>query len=136
MPILARQRALLEARCKSASAQLGLELSPDSRASHRLPQWSDSVRRVPNIALRSALFGAISKGRRPYLERAEIHAQGGNSVIYTGVLLDQGDLDVWETVLHMARAQALGAECRVTAYRLLKVLGRTDTGKNRQILDK
>jgi hypothetical protein len=136
MPIPARQRALLEARCKSASAQLGLELSPDSRASHRLPQWSDSVRRVPNIALRSALFGAISKGRRPYLERAEIHAQGGSSVIYTGVLLDQGDLDVWETVLHMARAQALGAECRVTAYRLLKVLGRTDTGKNRQILDK
>lgn len=55
---------------------------------------------------------------------------------YTGVHLDQGDLDVWETVLHMARAQELGAECRVTAYRLLKELGKTDTGKNRQILDR
>ncbi|WP_241177291.1 plasmid replication initiator TrfA [Pseudomonas chlororaphis] len=101
-----------------------------------MPNWSDSVRRVPNVALRSALFGAISKGHRPYLERVKIHALGGISIYYTGALLDQGDLDVWETVLHLARMQELGAECRVTAYRLLKDLGRTDTGKNRAILDR
>lgn len=125
--------AKLEEHNKRSRAQ---PLGPDFGLIHSLmPNWSDSVRRVPNVALRSALFGAISKGRRPYVERAEIHAQGGYSIIYTGALLDQGDLDVWETVLHMARSQAMGAECRVTAYRLLKVLGRTDTGKNRQILD-
>ncbi|WP_447788291.1 plasmid replication initiator TrfA [Pseudomonas farris] len=101
-----------------------------------LPNWSDSVRRVPNVALRSALFGAISKGHRPYLERVKINALGGISILYTGALLDQGDLDVWETVLHLARMQELGSECRVTAYRLLKDLGRTDTGKNRTILDR
>lgn len=101
-----------------------------------LPNWSDSVRRVPNVALRSALFGAIGKGRRPYLERVNINALGGISIVYTGALLDQGDLDVWETVLHLARTQELGAECKVTAYRLLKALGRTDTGKNRTILDR
>lgn len=100
------------------------------------PTWSDSVRRVPNVALRSALFGAIGKGRRPYLERVDINALGGISIVYTGSLLDQMDLDVWETVLHLARNQELGAECRVTAYRLLKSLGKTDTGKNRAILDR
>lgn len=101
-----------------------------------LPNWSDSARRVPNIALRSALFGAIGKGNRPYLERVVINALGGISIVYTGSLLDQSDLDVWETVLHLSRTQELGAECRVTAYRLLKVLGKTDTGKNRAILDR
>jgi len=101
-----------------------------------LPSWPDSVRRTPNVALRSALFGAVSKGYRPYFERVKINALGGISIIYTGALLDQGDLDVWETVLHLARTQELGSECRVTAYRLLKELGKTDTGKNRAILDR
>ena len=102
----------------------------------QLPLWPEVVRGVPNAALRSALFGAIKKGARPYWERQKIHAQEGISIIYTGARLDQGDLDVWETVLHMVRLQALGDECRVTAYNLLKVLGKTDTGKNRQILSR
>ena len=33
------------------------------------------------------------------------------------------------------RLQGLGNECRVTAYQLLKALGKTDSGKNREILD-
>ncbi|AZC67580.1 TrfA-related protein [Pseudomonas chlororaphis subsp. aureofaciens] len=137
MPSLSRQLAMLEERSQpSLTRQLKLESNLDSQLHCLLPHWPDSVRRVPNVALRSALFGAISKGHRPYLERVEIHAQGGISIFYTGALLDQGDLDVWETVLHMARAQELGAECRVTAYRLLKELGKTDSGKNRTILDR
>lgn len=102
----------------------------------RLPLWPEATRGVPNVALRSALFGAIKKGARPYLERAEIHAQDGITIRYTGARLDQGDLDVWETVLHLARYQALGDECRVTAYHLLKLLGKTDSGKNRNTLDR
>lgn len=101
-----------------------------------LSKWSDSVRRVPNVALRSALFSATNRGNRPYLERVEINAQGGISILYTGALLDQGDLDVWESVLNLARSQKLGEECRFTAYRLLKDLGKTDTGKNRSILER
>jgi hypothetical protein len=102
----------------------------------RLPAWPDVVRGVPNATLRSALFGAIKKGARPYLERQEIHAQDGVSIIYTGARLDQGDLDVWETVLHITRLQALGDNCRVTAYQLLKALGKTDTGSNRETLER
>lgn len=101
-----------------------------------LPLWPEVVRGVPNAALRSALFGAIKKGARAYLERQEIHAQEGIRIVYTGARLDQGDLDVWETVLHTVRLQALGDECRVTAYQLLKALGKTDTGINRDTLDR
>lgn len=102
----------------------------------QLPMWPDLVRGVPNAALRSALFGAIKRGARPYLERQEIHAQEGVKIIYTGARLDQGDLDVWEAVLHVVRVQELGDECRVTAYQLLKILGKTDTGINRDTLER
>lgn len=101
-----------------------------------LPSWSDSVRRVPNVALRSALFSIGANVERTYVERAEINSLGGISILYTGAVLDQCDLSVWEAVLHIARMQELGLECRVTAYRLLKVLSKTDTGNNRKILDK
>lgn len=102
----------------------------------QLPIWPDVVRGVPNGVLRSALFGAIKKGPRAYLERQEMPGQEGIKIIYTGLRLDQGDLDVWETVLHIVRLQELGTECRVTAYQLLKMLGKTDTGINRDTLDR
>lgn len=102
----------------------------------KLPLWPEAVRGVPNVALRSALFGAIKKGARPYLEQTEIHAQDGITIRYTGTRLDQGDLDVWETVLHLTREQALGETCKVTAYQLLKALGKADTGGNREVLHK
>ncbi len=107
-PIPSRTLARLEENRKRSRAKL--KDAEIEQVRGLLPNWSDSVRRVPNVALRSALFGAISKGHRPYLERVEINALGGISILYTGALLDQGDLDLWETVLHLARMQELGSE--------------------------
>ena len=101
----------------------------------KLPLWPDAVRAVPNGFLRSALFGAIRRGARRYMRREQIAALEGIEIYYTGERLDQGDLDGWEMILHIARLQGLGNECRVTAYQLLKALGKTDSGKNRDILD-
>jgi TrfA protein len=99
----------------------------------QLPLWPELTRGVPNGVLRSALFGVIKKGARRYMERERISAIEGIEIRYTGARLDQGDLDVWETVLHIARLQNLGNECRVTAYHILKILGKTDTGVDVQI---
>lgn len=101
-----------------------------------LPLWPEVVRATPNGFLRSALFGVVGKGRRPYLEREEIHAQEGINIVYTGVRLDQGDLDVWQTILHEVRLKPLGTEIRITAYKLLKLLGKFDVGNNRKMLDR
>jgi hypothetical protein len=119
----ARERAAEAAVVKSSAAQ-----------AVQLPLWPEAVRAVPNGFLRSALFGAIAKGRRRYIEGEQIAAVDGIEIRYTGQRLDQGDLDVWLTILHAARLQALGNKCRVTSYQLLKALGKTDTGKNRAIL--
>ena len=133
MPISPRTSAILARHVKRSCTK-----PRDVEAAHIrsvLPNWSDSVRRVPNLVLRSALFSAMGKDPRPYVVQLEIHSQGGISIMYTGVLLDQLDLDLWEAVLHIARFQELGAECRITAYQLLKVLGKTDSGKNRKVLN-
>jgi hypothetical protein len=102
----------------------------------QLPLWPEAVRAVPNGFLRSALFGAIAKGKRRYIDGEQIAALEGIEIRYTGQRLDQGDLDVWESVLHAVRAQALGSQCRVTSYSLLKLMGLSDTGKNRATLHK
>lgn len=126
----------MQAKAKQRAEREPLPGAPLPANVVQLPLWPEAVRGVPNAALRSALFGAIKKGARAYLERQEIHAQEGIRIVYTGARLDQGDLDVWETVLHTVRLQALGDECRVTAYQLLKVLGKTDSGINRDTLDR
>lgn len=103
----------------------------------QLPLWPKKARGVPNGVLRSALFGVLRKGRRQTMERAEIAAVGGVNICYTGQQLDQVDLSVWESVLHIVRLQeiSMGAVCRFTASVMLQLLGRTDTGGNRSLLN-
>ena len=100
----------------------------------QLPFWPEPVRAVPNGFLRSALFGAIAKGRRRYINGEDLAAIAGVTIRYKGESLDQGDLDVWESVLHAVRLQELGSQCRLTSYALLRLMGLTDTGKNRVTL--
>lgn len=102
----------------------------------QLPLWPEPVRAVPNGFLRSALFGAIAKGKRRYIDGEQLAALDGIEIRYTGQRLDQGDLDVWESVLHAVRLQEIGSQCRLTSYALLKLMGKTDTGKNRVTLHK
>lgn len=123
----ARQRAAREQRDALPGAPL-------PRNVVQLPLWPEPVRAVPNGFLRSALFGAIAKGRRRFVKGEHLAALEGIEIHYTGERLDQGDLDVYESVLHAVRLQAMGAQCRVTSYALLKLMGKTDTGKNRATL--
>ena len=123
-----QKKAQQLARIKPESAHTA------TNSKEQLPLWPEPVRAVPNGLLRSALFGAIKKGPRRYLEKELMMSIDGVTIRYTGVRLDQGDLDVWVSVLHALRLQALGCSCRLTSYALLKLMGTTDTGKNRATL--
>lgn len=48
--------------------------------------------------------------------------------------LNQEDLSVWETLVHLARQHPLGNQCSFTAYGILKTLGLPTGGKNHAIL--
>lgn len=95
----------------------------------QLPLWPDPVRGVPNSVLRSALFGAIKRGKRAYQDGVKKASVDGVTVVHTGPQLDQADLDVWEQCLHLARTGGLGVEIRFTGHGFLKAIGR-GTGKS------
>ena len=125
------------ARLKETAARKVAEAKTEAKTKIvQLPLWPEPVRAVPNGFLRSALFGAIAKGKRRYIDGEQLAALDGIEIRYTGQRLDQGDLDVWESVLHAVRLQEMGSQCRVTSYALLKLMGLTDTGKNRVTLNK
>ena len=95
----------------------------------QLPLWPEAGRGVPNSILRGALFAAVQgKGRR-YMKREILASQRGITIRFTGMQLDQSDLDVWEQALHLARQHPLGTRCNFTARGFLRALGRS-TGKS------
>jgi TrfA protein len=102
----------------------------------QLPLWQDEMRAVPNGILRSALFAAIQPGARRYIDGESIAALSGVEIKYTGQQLDQGDLGVWEAVLHVAQEHNLGNRCQVSTYKLLRLLGLKDSGNNRKVIYK
>ena len=134
VPRLDATLAWLRERTEEANARLRQSETQNVRNVVQLPLWPEPVRAVPNGFLRSALFGVVKKGARRYVEREQIAAVDGVQILYTGQRLDQADLDVYVSVLHAVRLQALGSQCRITSYALLKSLGKTDTGKNRATL--
>lgn len=121
-------------KAEEAKAKLAAPVAPTTSNVVQLPLWPEPVRAVPNGFLRSALFGAIRKGRRRYIKGEQLASVESVEIRYTGERLDQGDLDVWESMLHAVRLQDMGSQCRVTSYGLLKLMGKTDTGKNRSTL--
>jgi TrfA protein len=86
----------------------------------QLPLWSEQKRGTPNSFIRSALFAAIQSKDRVYLEDAVLASQQGITVKFTGKQLNQEDLTVWETLVHLARQHPLGHVCSFTAYGILK----------------
>lgn len=94
----------------------------------QLPFWPDAVRGVPNGILRSALFGAIKRGKRRYVEREVFASVQGIDILYTGPRLDQSDLDVWQGALHLARLAPLGNRIEFTEKSFLRLIGRGGEG--------
>ena len=95
----------------------------------QLPSWPEPVRGAPNSVLRGALFAAIQSRDRQYMKGELLSVQNSMEIRFTGMQLDQSDLDVWEQTLHLARMHPLGTRCNFTVHAFLKVLGRK-TGKS------
>lgn len=68
------------------------------------------------------------------MQREEIAAVGDFRIIYTGLRLDQADLDVFQQVLHQARSTPLGHVVRFNRRDMLKHLGRAQGKSDRDWL--
>lgn len=100
----------------------------------QLPLWPEPNRGIPNSILRSALFGVVRRGRRRYVEKELIASWPGITIRYTGMKLDQSDLDVWLFAVHLARHHTLGSQIRFSAYGFLNGIGRSQGKQNREWL--
>jgi len=100
----------------------------------QLPMWPEPKRGTPNSFLRSALFSAIQGKDRQWLKGELLASQDGITVKYTGQQLNQEDLTLWETLVHMARQTSLGDTYEFTAYSILKTLGLPTGGEQHEQL--
>ncbi|WGM13883.1 plasmid replication initiator TrfA (plasmid) [Arsenophonus nasoniae] len=94
-----------------------------------LPVAKKSRTPVPNIILRSALFGLVAKGTRKYEKNILKATVNGYTIKYTGEQLDQSDLDVWLECLQRCQQSPLGHTVRFSSYKFLKSIER-NTGKS------
>ena len=106
----------------------------ESREVVQLPLWPEPKRGAPNSFIRSALFAAIQSKDRQFLKEAVLASQDGIKVKFTGEQLNQADLDVWETIVHLAREQPLGTFCSFTAHGLLKTMGMATGNSQHKLL--
>lgn len=92
-----------------------------------MPHWPKKVHGIPNICLRSALFGLVQRGKRRAVKGEKIAAVKGHDIRYTGWQLDQGDFDVLGQALHLQAQQpgiAPGSYLQFTAKAFLISIGR------------
>ena len=113
----------LKARVEKAKQALALQTASQEAAPAQLPLWPDAVRAVPNALLRGALF-SISNVREVVKKRTLLASVKGIEVRFKGERLNQTDLDTWETIIHLARAQKLGSKVQFSAHSMLTMLGR------------
>lgn len=100
-----------------------------------LPLWPAQTRGIPNICLRSALFGVIQRGRRKAVKGELIAAVKGLDIRYTGWRLDQGDFDVLIHALHLLSIQQTAGEyIRFTGKGFLHGIGRSAGKSGREWL--
>lgn len=86
-----------------------------------LDLWPNAVRGVPNAILRSALFSVMKD--RPAVTRELLASVDNVQIVFTGIRLNQKDLDYYEELLHLQRMQPLGEPIRFTASAFLKSMG-------------
>src|SRR6266851_9941685 len=95
----------------------------------QFPLFPESTRPVSNDMARSALFSCIQGKDRRFIKDALLATVDGVEIRFTGEQLNQDDHDLLMQLIFMARATALGKWVTVSAYAILKALGRKVSGK-------
>jgi hypothetical protein len=99
-----------------------------------LPDIFEEKRAIPNSFLRGALFGMVRKGRRALVENKPIFTMSQYEIAFSGAELDQNDLELWDTLIYLAKSNNVKNELRITLYELCRHLKIADNGNNRTAL--
>jgi hypothetical protein len=98
--------------------------------------FANTVRIAPNEFIRSALFGLVQKSKdRLALQSVEIASLSNIKITYTGFALSQYDLDVFLSILYLARDNILGTIVSFNASDILRALNLVTKGDNVAFVD-
>jgi len=86
------------------------------------PCWPDDRRGAPSEVVRSAIFGAVKKGRKARVVDMPVAANEGTMMTLTGWTLDQSDFDVWLEIHHLAQNSPPGSTITFTRHAMLERL--------------
>lgn len=98
----------------------------------QLPDIFEDKRVVPNSFLRGALFGVVKKGKRQIVKNEKIFSMSHYDISFSGEYLDQNDLELWDSLIYLAKNKHVDYELRITLYELRKLMGFT---QNQRIYD-
>lgn len=101
-----------------------------------LPEIFEDKRAIPNCFLRGALFGMVGKGKRKLVGDMPIFTMSQYDLIFTGYELDQNDLEVWDTLMYLAKERNVDNEIRITLYDLCQQMRISYSSTNRKALVK
>lgn len=97
------------------------------------PFWEDDSRGTPRCILRSSLFGVVRRGKRKAFDHKEIASVANSKIFFTGIQLDQFDLDVYLQCLHLFRGTKDPSKpIKISEKSFLKAMGRA-SGKTDRI---
>ena len=99
-----------------------------------LPEIFEDKRAIPNCFLRGALFGMVRKGRSGLVQNQPIFTMSQYKVSFSGSEMDQNDLELWDTLIYLAKQRNVESELRITLYDLCKQIRLTDSMANRDTL--
>jgi hypothetical protein len=97
-----------------------------------LPEIFEDKRAIPNVFLRGALFGMVRKGKRALVGDKPIFTMSQYEVFFSGYELDQNDLEVWDTLMYLAKTRNVDTELRITLYELCQQMRLSDQKINRE----
>ena len=93
----------------------------------QLPDIFEDKRVVPNSFLRGALFGVVKKGKRAVVKDEKIFSMSHYDISFSGEYLDQNDLELWDSLIYLAKNKMVDYELRITLYELRKFMGYTQS---------
>lgn len=99
-----------------------------------LPDIFEEKRAVPNSFLRGALFGMVKKGKRTLVKDEKIFSMSQYDISFSGEYLDQNDLELWDTLIYLAKQHKVEKELRITLYELCKAMKLTPTNTSYEAL--
>ena len=94
-----------------------------------LPEILEDKRASPNCFLRGALFGMVRKGRRALVKNQPIVTMSQYKISFSGSELDQNDLEIWDTLMYLAKNRNVDTELKITLYDLCKQMRLLPTKK-------